>query len=307
MTPVVSVVMSVYNDAQLLPRTIQGILDQSFTDFEFIIINDGSTDHSQSIVEDFARQDDRIVLLQQANQGLTRSLITGCEKARGKYIARQDNGDFSRPERLELQFQYMQQHSDCAAVFTGFQDCDKDGNIISTHVPSQQQTSKDLTIDDETIATPSHHGCCMLRKEKYIKSGGYRPAFYLAQDLDLWIRMSELGKIHVINEILYEALLTTQAISGKFNRLQRKYHAIIIESARKRRSHQSDHEQLRKAAAIRPVDNKLSSRINQSRTLYFMASCMNKRNPDIANKYFKQALSRNPLNLKAWYKLLFKN
>ena len=93
MKPSVSVIMSVYNGANHLVKSVESILVQEGVDFEFIIVNDGSTDESGEILEAFARRDNRIRVIEQENTGLTKALIRGCKEARGKYIARQDVDD----------------------------------------------------------------------------------------------------------------------------------------------------------------------------------------------------------------------
>jgi glycosyltransferase involved in cell wall biosynthesis len=114
--PDVSVVMSVYNGADRLHETLESVLSQQGVSLEFIIIDDGSTDRSDVILANYARHDPRVQILYQPNQGLTRALIRGCEAAKGKYIARQDAGDISLPDRLRLQKAVLDQYEDCAFV-----------------------------------------------------------------------------------------------------------------------------------------------------------------------------------------------
>src|SRR5262245_31636274 len=102
-TPEVSVVMSVYNGASHLAATIDSILSQEEVELEFIVVNDGSTDGSGDILDRYALQDGRVRVTHQGRAGLTRALIAGCEIAKGKFIARQDAGDFSFPSRLKSQ------------------------------------------------------------------------------------------------------------------------------------------------------------------------------------------------------------
>src|SRR4029079_15350055 len=101
--PDVSVVMSVYNGAETLHETMESILSQERVAIEFIIINDGSTDGSDDILSQYARKDPRVRVIHQKNKGLTCALIRGCEEAKGEYIARQDVGDVSMPDRLRRQ------------------------------------------------------------------------------------------------------------------------------------------------------------------------------------------------------------
>ena len=96
--PEVSVVMSVYNGASNLAATMDSILSQEGVELEFIVVNDGSTDETGEILDDYARRDDRVRVIHQENTGLTRALIRGCAAATGEFIARQDAGDVSLPE-----------------------------------------------------------------------------------------------------------------------------------------------------------------------------------------------------------------
>ena len=298
--------MSVYNNADQLKKTIDSILNQSFAEFELIVINDGSTDNSQQKLEAFALRDNRIKLFQQPNKGLTNALIFGCKQARADYIARHDVGDYSSADRFAIQLAHLRSNPDCAAVFSHFQSIDEFGNVIYKFCPGAHAVVSSLDIDNGDISTPSHHGSVMFSKAIYLKAGEYRPSFYFTQDLDLWIRMSEHGKLHLIEEILYDTLIATDTISGKYHSLQKKYHQLIIESAKLRRSGKSDASVLSKVQQIKPTNSAMQLNNNAASTLYFMASCLINENPSFAKQYLKQALKKNPAHLKAWYKLLFK-
>ena len=305
-SPCLSVVMSVFNGAGQLEKTVQSVLDQSYSNFEFIIVNDGSTDGSLGLIRKFAEQDPRIIFIDQSNQGLTRSLITACEQARGNYIARQDVGDYSYPSRFEKQINRFETDPQLVAIFTQFQVIDDNDIVISQHQPSSSYIKSALDYSDGQIATPSHHGSVMFDKNAYQQAGGYRPEFRFAQDLDLWLRIKEYGDIQVIDEILYLALLSSNTISGMHHRLQKKYHDIIVESARIRSEGGDEQSVLKQASTIKPSINKLIVNADKSSTLYFMGSCLISKQPELARTYLKRAIAKNPLNLRAWYKLLFK-
>src|SRR5215467_1447738 len=114
--PEVSVVMSVYNGASHLVATLDSILSQEGVEFEFIVVNDGSTDNSGQILDEYAQRDSRLRVIQQDNTGLTRALIRGCDAARGEFIARQDAGDISLPGRLKSQVIVLRDQEDCIFV-----------------------------------------------------------------------------------------------------------------------------------------------------------------------------------------------
>src|SRR6266849_5646808 len=112
----ISVVMAVYNSAAVVGEAIESVLDQTFGDFEFIIIDDGSTDSSGEILREYARRDGRINLYAQGNSGLIASLNRGCRLAKGRYIARMDADDISLPTRLEKQFRYLEAHPEVGVL-----------------------------------------------------------------------------------------------------------------------------------------------------------------------------------------------
>ena len=122
--PKVSVVMSVYNGAEHLAETLDSVLQQEDCDFEFIVVNDGSTDGTAKVLDKYASLDSRLRVFHQENTGLTKALIKGCSEARGEFIARQDAGDISLPGRLKQQRDFLMSHPEavmcaCAVQFTG--------------------------------------------------------------------------------------------------------------------------------------------------------------------------------------------
>src|SRR6516225_9750261 len=114
--PEVSVVMSVYNGASDLAVSVDSILSQEGVEFEFIVVNDGSTDQSGQILNEYAQRDSRLRIIHQENAGLTRALIRGCQAVRGEFIARQDAGDISLPNRLQSQATLLREHHNCVLV-----------------------------------------------------------------------------------------------------------------------------------------------------------------------------------------------
>ncbi len=123
MSPEVSVVMAVHNGVAFLRRTLDSVLAQDDVDFEFVIVNDGSSDGTATLLSKYTSKDSRIKVLSQENRGLTNSLIRGCGEARGLYIARQDAGDVSLPERLSYQLKMINQREDCVLVSCGTRFC----------------------------------------------------------------------------------------------------------------------------------------------------------------------------------------
>lgn len=197
--PRVSVVLSVYNDAAFVGEAVRSILAQAFTGFELIVIDDGSTDGSASIVESFA--DPRIRLFRQPNAGLAASLNRGIAEARGAYIARHDSDDISEPERFGRQVELLDARPDVVLAGTNATVLEETGErVTATTLPTEDAP---IRLSLRTGANPFVHGSVMFRREAVVGAGLYRPAFRQAQDRDLWLRMAERGKLANLPDALY--------------------------------------------------------------------------------------------------------
>lgn len=304
-TPEISVVMSVYNGSEHLRDSIESILSQQGVDLEFIVVNDGSTDGSLRIVEEYAACDRRIRLINQENQGLTKALIRGCAEVRGKFIARQDCGDISLPGRLQKQLELAQRNTDAVLVSCGTRFIGPHGEHLFDSIQNSRGATNDLlAMNLDGLRGPSHHGSTFFQAELYREIGGYRPQFYFAQDLDLWKRMIERGKHIVIPEILYETFFSESSISGLYRKQQVENTKIILECTRRRRSGMSEEPVLEKASTIRPTLGRDPGRISEARSLYFIGSCLRKNGNPKAAYYFKRAFAAFPLHLKSAVRLL---
>ena len=303
--PDVSVVMSVYNGAAHLRETIDSILNQEGVSLEFIIVNDGSTDQSPQILNEYAECDSRVRIIHQENQGLTKALIAGCAAAKGQYIARQDVGDVSLPGRLRKQVARIQQSPDIVLVSCGTRFVGPGNEYLYDSVQDEESAQAALlTLDLDQVRGPSHHGSTLFSRACYEQVGGYRQAFYFAQDLDLWIRLVEQGRYIVLPEVLYQASITVGAISGLYRKEQIATAAKILESASQRRSGLNDAIALERAAQIRPVAKRTAGRCDRAKALYFIGVCLKKQDNHRASDYFKQALQAYPLHLKSAFRFL---
>ena len=190
----ISVVMSVYNGAEFLAEAVESILEQTFTNFEFIIINDGSSDRSAEILADFVKKDGRIRLINQDNTGLTKSLNTGLNYAQGQYIARMDADDIALPDRFAQQADYLDAHPECVAVGSKVLFVDPFGLPLwkSKHeLPHGEIDAQLLTGNGSAISHPA----VMIRSDALKAVGGYREHLDTAQDLDLFLRLAEYGQV----------------------------------------------------------------------------------------------------------------
>jgi glycosyltransferase involved in cell wall biosynthesis len=304
-SPEISVVMSVYNGAGTLNRSVNSVLSQADVDIELIVVDDGSTDHSLNILKEYSKRDRRVRLVTQENQGLTKALSAGCAIARGQYIARQDAGDVSLPGRLIRQLNLIKQHRDSSFVSCGTRYVGPNGeHLYDVTQNPEEATSRLLTLNVKNLRGPSSHPSTLFPRALYERVGGYRKNFYFAQDLDLWIRLAEQGQHVVIPETLYEASITVESISGQYRREQVELTALIVEAARLRREGLSEQQVLRRAENVRPVANRPRSRIGRARAFYFIGSCLRSRNHPRAAYYFREALKSYPLHLKSAARLL---
>ena len=304
--PEVSVVMSVYNGAAQLRETVDSILSQEGVSLEFIIVNDGSTDESPQILDEYAQRDPRIRILHQENQGLTKALIAGCAAATGDYIARQDVGDISLPDRLRKQVARIKQSTDIVLVSCGTRFVGPgDEHLYDSVQDVESAESALMSLDLGQIRGVSSHGSTLFSRACYEKVGGYRQAFYFAQDLDLWIRLVEQGRYVAMPEILFQASVTLGGISGVYRKEQLAIAAKILESASCRRSGLSDVTVLEQATQIRPVVKRAAGRRDRAKALYFIGVCLKKQDTHQASNYFRQALRAYPLHLKSAFRLIF--
>ncbi len=185
LVPLVSVLLPVYNGEAYLAEAVQSILDQTFTNFELIILNDGSKDHSLEIIQGF--KDPRIAVIDNPqNLGLIATLNKGLAAARGKFVARMDADDRAFPERLQVQSDYLSSHPGIAVVGTWAQVIDANGNFLKIHRnPLDHFAIMYELMFGNTITHPS----IMMRKDVILSIQGYDMRWQHAEDYDLYSRL----------------------------------------------------------------------------------------------------------------------
>jgi len=208
--PEVTILVPVYNGAAHLRETLESLLAQTFTDFELLIVNDGSTDSTADI--GLSMKDERIRLISTPNQGLCAALNLGIQQARAPYIARSDHDDLSVPTRLERQLQVIKQHPDALAVFS-FNS--KFG--VRHHWENRDKFAREP--DPVREYSPEKDGCLlpstmMARTEALRAAGGHRQASFPCDDFDLECRLSEAGKVLVVCEPLVKYRFHTGAMTN---------------------------------------------------------------------------------------------
>jgi glycosyltransferase involved in cell wall biosynthesis len=190
--PEVSVIMSVFNGKDFLAESIQSVLDQSFKNFEFIIIDDGSKDNSLEVIRSYEALDSRIRVITQKNQGLAKSLNVGIENSRGKYIARIDADDLCYESRLQKQFVFMEENPSVDLVGSSVDVIDESGSITTSKI---QITSFEDIYEKRYSLSPVLHITFFGKKTFFETNNGYRENFIFAQDYDLVLRGLDSGAI----------------------------------------------------------------------------------------------------------------
>ena len=209
--PKVSVAMSVYNGEEYLRTSIESVLSQSFDDFEFIIVDDGSTDRSGEILRSYT--DSRILLLEQSNQGVATALNHALRFAHGEYVARQDADDISLLERFAREVEFLDAHPEVAVVGTAASLIDRTGRRFSTFMPFVRHER--LVKELKRGFCPLMHGAVMLRRAALSQCGVYNPVFSHLQDVELWLRLSQSHRLANIREVLYQFRKHDSSITHK--------------------------------------------------------------------------------------------
>lgn len=297
--------MSVYNDASRVGRAIESIRGQTFTDWELIAINDGSSDQTQGVLEDYAAKDERVRVCEQENSGLTKALIRGCHLARGEYIARQDSDDWSEPLRLERQVGLLDANPalgfvSCTTRYVGPQDELLD---IIQRPSNPEEATRGLR---EARMGPPAHGSVMFRASLYHQLGGYREEFYYGQDSDLWLRMAERAQIGYSPEMLYTARREMVSVSGSQQTLQRRFGELGQACKLARAARESEEPFLRQGrqltARLRSSRHQgsLSDDGSRMEMAYLIGSQLATRRDRRACRYLWQVLRAKPWHWRAW-------
>ncbi len=207
--PDISVLMSVYNGARWIRNSINSVLSQSEGDFEFIIINDGSIDNTPLILDSY--KDKRLVVKNQKNIGLTKSLNIGLSIARGKFIARIDADDICIPNRFYEQKKILLKNPEVVLVGSNAILIDENNNEIGYTV---YPTSHDSLLQRLKKFQPVFpHSSIFFRRDTILSEGGYNPYFPRSQDNELYLRLSEKYQLAGLGEYLVKLRITSSSLS----------------------------------------------------------------------------------------------
>lgn len=198
--PDVTVLMSCFNANRWLGEAIESVLAQTFGNYEFIIIDDGSVDNSRDIIQQYANTDSRIVTILKTNTGLADSLNRGIQKARGKWIARLDADDVCEPARLEEQVDFVRSNKNILLLGSGFFEINEYGSIIKKNIYPTKHSSLLRNLELSKRFFP--HSSAFYSTEVARMIGGYNSRFKRAEDKRLWLEFALRGEISCLNKPL---------------------------------------------------------------------------------------------------------
>jgi glycosyltransferase involved in cell wall biosynthesis len=228
--PKVSIIMPVYNGESYLHEAITSILSQSFTDFEFFMIDDGSDDRSWEIMRSF--DDPRIRLERnEKNMGLIATLNRGIKLAKGKYIARMDSDDVSLPDRLKMQVHFLDKNPDIGVVGTDYSMIGSDGTPWNPSKFFNVSTEPDLVEWELYFNCYVCHPSIMVRKTVYTHLSGYRDEFIHAEDYDFFLRAVSYTKISNLPHVMYKLRKHESNVTTIYGDIQQKNADIAVQQA----------------------------------------------------------------------------
>jgi glycosyltransferase involved in cell wall biosynthesis len=211
--PAVSVLIPVYNGGKFFRAAVESVLAQTFRDFECLILNDGSTDGSGAVADELARNDSRVRVVHRENRGLVATLNELVAAARGELIARMDADDLCMPTRLEKQVDFFSRRPETVCLGSSHWLIDeRDRSITVIRPPGDDASIQRLALAGHTAIC---HPSAMMRTASVRDLGGYRDEFYPTEDLDLWLRLGEIGALANLTEPLICYRMHSASISGQ--------------------------------------------------------------------------------------------
>ena len=294
--PAVSVVMPAYNSARFVAEAVESVLGQSFTDFEFLIVDDGSTDETPEILRGYAERDPRIRLTVRPNIGLVRTLNEMLASVRGEFVARMDADDVCFPDRFQKQVESLRGNPELVAVGSRVVLIDPEGGILHEVCLLQSHEEIDRVHMSGVAGSALGHPAAMIRSEALSRIDGYRIEFELSEDMDLWLRLAEVGDLANLVEPLLKHREHAQSRGYVHQEHQRKFVEKAVHDAYLRRG--------------LPMPENLAVRSNTSENIllrdeadhryYWAWWALRAGNVGSARKNALRRLRLRPLSIESW-------
>lgn len=294
--PRISVVMAVFNAASYLDEAIDSVLQQTFSDFELIIINDGSTDESLKKLRQWEEKDKRIKVFEQNNKGRAESRNRGLDLANTDYVAMMDADDIAAPNRLQLCYDCLTNNSDVVAVSGQFETiCMYGVHLSRSYGPLEHAEIEQSLLQD--LGASFIQGASMIRKDVAIKVGGYNSSYELGEDTDLFLRIALEGQLKNLPDVLLSYRKHPASITSTDNE-------VLIPNCI---------ERVKKAWVARGLtlnenfEHWLEKSPNlsvQQQLLWWGWNALNKGRVDISRRYAIKLMLSNPFSKKQ-YRFIF--
>lgn len=295
MSPKVSVVMAVYNGEKYLRPAIESILGQTFTDFDFIIVDDGSIDQTPEILKCY--DDGRMRVISQDNQGLAASLNRGIRASSAEYIARLDADDLAAPMRLEKQVEFLDRNPDYVIVGAFMEFITMDGHPI--YVQTLLTSSDEIKESIRAGGTPFLHPCVMFRKRSAFECGLYNEDTPYWEDRDFWRRLAGTGEMANLPICLGKYRIAARAITNQPRKALMRRAEIL------RRAEQGDLTD-QERQFLKDIVLKKDIAIDRSTYALRVGKAYLQHTNDVrsARRHLWQAVGTWPFNWPAWYNLM---
>jgi glycosyltransferase involved in cell wall biosynthesis len=296
MNPRITVVMSVLNGERHLREAIDSILRQTLADFEFIVVDDGSTDATPAILASYT--DRRVRVVTQENRGIAPSLNAAVALSRAPLIARMDADDLSEPARLERQVAFLDENPDYVVIGSDVCVIGEDGEVLYT---------SEVRIDDASIrrclaehVTPFYHGSVMFRRDPFDRCGGYDERIpNVLEDILLWVRLRDQGKLANLPEPLYRYRYASNSISRQARQLRATRDRVVREYSATRQLAPGD---------VQVLTSRSPTSARRARAAYELdlAKIYLDRRGDVvrARPHLLRAVALAPLSARAWFNLV---
>lgn len=238
--PRLSVAMSVYDGERFLAPAIESVLAQTFRDFEFLILDDGSRDASLAVARDYAARDSRIRVITRENRGLVASLNQLLAEARAPLVARMDADDVCHPERFARQIAFLHAHPDHGVVGTWSEDIDEFGRPFPAGGHDQPVNNEDFIGAIEDDRSLMVHPAVTYRRDLVLSVGGYHRAYRHVEDHDLWLRLAGITKMANLPERLLRYRHYAGQVSNRHATEQQIGHSVALIAWRERQAGRPD-------------------------------------------------------------------
>jgi glycosyltransferase involved in cell wall biosynthesis len=288
-SPPITVLLAVYNGQTYLREAVESVLSQTFTDFEFLIIDDGSTDQTLPILREYEKLDGRIRLVTRPNKGLTNTLNEGLSLARGEFLARMDADDICMPRRFERQLGYLREHPEC--VLVGSRVLLMDPEEMPIREMCGERTHEEIDHAHLNRGWPVVHPAAMMRMSALKQIGGYRDEFNTLEDLDLFLRLAEVGKLANLPDLLLHYRQHFASVTHSKEEKQMQIRQAIYDQTRARRGLPPD-------VPPPPVRSKPRQKFEQHR--FWAWSALKAGNKQTARKHAIITVRQAPLSMDSW-------